>query len=125
MLRTEPFVVLVEDDSGMLMALERMLRIAGFRVATFATAETCLASDGAASADCLVCDVQLPGASGFEFCGQLVAGGSRIPTIFITAHDSRAARDAASRLNAAAFLVKPFDGGELIAAVQRAARPAS
>lgn len=40
--------------------------------------------------------------------------------IFITAHDSPAARDQAARLGAAAYLPKPFAGRALVDAVMQA-----
>lgn len=67
-------VIVVEDDIGMRVALTRLLEIAGCNVASFASAEECLASGAAASADCLVCDVHLPGIRGSS-----CASGSRRP----------------------------------------------
>jgi FixJ family two-component response regulator len=115
-------VVVVEDDSGMRSALTRVLEIAGFKVEAFVSAEDCLASGITASADCIVCDVHLPGASGFELGRRLAQGGSRAPVIFITAHDSSAARDEAEQLGAAAYLPKPFEGRALVGAVRDATR---
>lgn len=115
-------VVVVEDDDGMRGALARLLKLAGFKVWAFASAEDLLASSVAATADCLLCDVHLPGMSGFEFRRRLVQAGSAVPLIFITAHDSPAARDEAQRLGAAAYLPKPFVGRTLVDAVREATR---
>lgn len=115
-------VVLVEDDVGMRGALARVLEIAGLKVEAFASAEDCLASNIATRADCLVCDIRLPGESGFELRRRLVRDGSTAPVIFITAHDSPAARGEARQVGAAAFLQKPFDGRTLIGAVREATR---
>ena len=122
MAATVPTVVVVEDDAGMRSAVARMLGIAGFRVEAFASTEDCLASGVAASAGCFVCDVHLPGASGFALCHRLAQAGSTAPVIFITAHDSPAARDEARRLGANAYLSKPFEGRVLIDAVRDATR---
>jgi DNA-binding response OmpR family regulator len=116
-------VVLVEDDPGMRTALKRVLEIAGFDVRDFASAELCLASGAPANTDCFVCDVHLPGDSGFDLCRQLARAGSRVPIIFITARDSPAARAAAEQLGAAAYLTKPFDGRALVSVVKEAMRP--
>lgn len=115
-------VVVVEDDVGMRLALRRVLVIAGFAVETFVTTEECLAAGAALSADCIVCDVHLPGASGFELIRRLARTGSKAPVIFITAHDSPATRGEAERLGAAAYLPKPFEGRALVGAVRAATR---
>jgi FixJ family two-component response regulator len=114
-----PTVVVVEDDAGMRKAVARMLGIAGFRVEAFASAEECLASAAAAKADCFVCDIHLPGASGFALRRRLVDAGSTAQVIFITGHDSPATRNEAARLGGA-YLAKPFEGGALIGAVKEA-----
>lgn len=113
-------VIVVEDDTGMRAALTRLLEIAGCNVASFASAEDCLASGTAAGADCVVCDVHLPGDSGFELHQRLAQAGAAAPVIFITAHDSAVARDRALRLGAAAYLAKPFEGRALVDAVKQA-----
>ena len=115
-------MVLVEDDDSMRSALERLLDLAGYRVESFAAAENYLASGAAARADCLVCDVNLPGTSGFELVRCLAQAGSAAPVIFITAHDKPAAREEAARLGAAAYLTKPFEGRALVGAVKAAAQ---
>ena len=103
-------------------ALTRVLRIAGLNVASFASAEDCLAAGIPADADCAVCDVRLPGESGFAFARRLAQAGSGFPVIFITAHDSEAARAEAQELGAAAYLPKPFEGHALLRAVREATR---
>jgi FixJ family two-component response regulator len=112
----------VEDDVGMRTALRRVLEVAGFRVEAFISAEACLASDAPRTADCLVCDVHLPGDSGFGLRRRLAQSGATAPVIFITAQDSPAAREAAEQLHAAAYLAKPFDGRTLVRAVSEAIR---
>ena len=115
-------VVLVEDDRSMRQAIERMLRGSGYQVDAYESAETLLdALDGAGvwdSSRCLVCDVRLPGASGFELHRRLVEQGPTPPWIFITAHDDAAVRAQAERA-CAAYLLKPFEGKALVALVAR------
>ena len=115
-----PRIVLVEDDPSMSRAIERILRAGGFTTVTFATAEAALEGN-AATADCLVLDVQLPGMSGFELYRRLASGDDRPPAIFITAHDDAETRESARRAGAIQYLRKPFDDGALIDALSRAA----
>jgi FixJ family two-component response regulator len=112
--------VVVEDDASMSQAIERILRAGGFEPLLFASAEAALEADTAASADCLVLDIRLPGLSGFELHRQLALAGAEPPTIFITAHDEPALREEAERLRASSFLRKPFTGRMLLDAVAQA-----
>jgi FixJ family two-component response regulator len=121
---SELTLLVVEDDDGMRHAIERLLDAAGFRVASFSSAEELLSESTASSAACLIFDVHLPGLSGFELRRVLARTGSTPPVIFITADDTPAAREEAGRLRAAAYLPKPFQGRELVAAVSRAVAPA-
>jgi FixJ family two-component response regulator len=57
-------VVIIEDDTGMNSALERVLRLAGIRVEAFVSAKEHLMSGGAARVDCLVRDISAPRSPG-------------------------------------------------------------
>jgi FixJ family two-component response regulator len=112
-------VAVVEDDASMGQALERILRLAGYLPAMYATAEAYILNGGAPVADCLVLDVHLPGMSGFELRDHLARAGTTAPVIFITAYDDAETRTLAERANAI-YLAKPFTGKTLIDAVARA-----
>jgi FixJ family two-component response regulator len=113
-------IAIVEDDSGMREALQRMLKAAGFEARGYASAEEFLGGCVAPGLACLVADIHLPGASGLELQRRLVERGRAHPVIFITAHDTVDARREAKALGAVAFLVKPFEGRLLLNAVQEA-----
>ena len=113
-------VVVVEDDASMRQAIERILRLAGYRISMFCSAEALMDRGAPADASCLVLDVHLPGLTGFELCERLQRWGSRVPVIFITAYDDPTARTDAKVAGAVDYLSKPFSGHALIAAVGRA-----
>ena len=113
-------IIVVDDDAGMNLALQRLLNAAGFRAMTFPSAEALLESEAAASAACLVLDVHLPGLSGFELQRRLQENGSARPVIFITAYDDPASLAQAQGAGAIAYLTKPFPGRKLLAAVSQA-----
>jgi FixJ family two-component response regulator len=113
-------IVVVEDDTGMRKAIERLLRAGGFRCVSFASAEVLLQADAANNAACLVLDVHLPGLSGFQLQRQLMASGRKAPVIFITAHDDAAVRDEAQRIGSVAYFRKPFQGSTLLEAIRQA-----
>jgi FixJ family two-component response regulator len=116
-----PLVAVVDDDISVRESLESLIRSVGLRVRLFASAEELLDSNHTHEADCLVLDVCLPGMSGIELNRRLVASGSKVPVIFITAHASdERSRSEAFLDSTVAYLIKPFDEDELLDAVQTA-----
>ena len=116
-----PIVSVVDDDVSVRKSLDRLIRSAGMKVRVFASAEEFLNSDHPCKGDCLIFDVRLPGMSGIELHRHLLASKCEVPVIFITAHasDDRARLEAASDWTVAYF-IKPFNGDELLDAVDMA-----
>jgi len=79
-------VAVVDDDESFWTALPRLLRSAGFRVRSFASAEDFLKSGQRHETGCLVADIRMPGMSGLDLQAKLDADHCAIPTIFISAH---------------------------------------
>src|SRR5215470_15119091 len=120
MQREIPSVFVVDDDAAVLRSLERLLRIVGYSVETFSTAEAFLAAKPPTSGACLILDVDLPGLNGLELQRKLVARGSRLPIIFIAGHGSIPMTVRAMQAGAVTFLTKPFEESELIGQIRRA-----
>jgi FixJ family two-component response regulator len=114
-------VGVVDDDISVRRSLDRLIRTMHLDASVFASAEEFLASDYCRKVDCLILDVCLPGMSGIELNRHLLASRCNVPVIFITAHESdeRARSEAASEWTVAYF-IKPFDGNELLDAVDTA-----
>lgn len=126
-MHTSHEVVLVEDDGGVRRAVGRILQGSGYKVDAYESAEALLdLLQGSALRDsccCLVCDVRLPGISGFELHRRLSEQGPIPPWIFITAHDEPAVQRQAER-DGAAYLLKPFEGRALLQLVARSTHAA-
>src|ERR1700677_4933512 len=69
---------------------------------------------------CLVLDVSLPGINGLEFQHKLADAGVQIPIIFITGHGDIPMTVKAMKSGAVEFLTKPFEGRDLLDAIQQA-----
>jgi len=121
---TDRKVLVVDDDDSMRGAVERLLGAAGFDYTAFASAEALLEGEVGGGAACVVSDLKLPGLSGLELLAELRARGWRQPLILITAYDEPGLRAEAARRGAAAYLVKPFRGTALLAAIGAAIEPA-
>ena len=113
-------VVVIEDDSSMSQALERILRLGGHEPRKYVSAEAYLESGDASVVACFVIDVQLPGISGFDLQARLAQTNGATPIIFVTAFDTPEARARAHEAGAAGFLVKPFSGRLLLETVATA-----
>jgi len=113
-------IVVVDDDEGMRLAVERLLFARGYHVTAFASAEDLLRWAPRKGARCLILDVRLPGLSGPELRERLAAEGLAAPVIFMTAHDEPHTRERALAARPVAYLQKPFEGKQLLEAVARA-----
>jgi two-component system response regulator FixJ len=112
-----PLIVLVEDDASVRQALTFALRIEGYEVAVYESAEALLQAPTPPTAACLVLDQNLPGLLGADALADLRRRGMTCPAILITTQPKPEVRIAAVRLNAR-ILEKPLLGGELPAAIR-------
>ena len=112
-LRTsKPLIAIVDDDESVCRALKRLARSLGMDAETFTAGREfidLLEAMPSFQPDCAILDVQMPGMNGLEVQERLAQSGSRVPVIFITAHDEVGARERALAAGAVAFLRKPFD----------------
>jgi FixJ family two-component response regulator len=119
---THPTVVIVVDDnSGFLKSVARLLTVHGFAVRTFTSAEALLDKSDLQTATCLLLDIHLGGISGIELQRRLAASGSKCPVIFMTANDDDATRKEATDAGCIAYLKKPFAPQLLLDAIRKAA----
>ncbi len=115
---------MVENDRGLREAIQRLLAECGFGSRGFGSVEELLAERGeSADADCILCDLRLPARSGVDLLGEVRARGWRTPVIVMSAYAAEEARAACLRRGAVAYLAKPFDGADLLAAINEALRP--
>jgi signal transduction histidine kinase len=63
---SDAIIAIVDDDASVREGLETLIRSAGWRVQTFASAQEFLASLGGEAPSCLILDLQLPGFSGLD-----------------------------------------------------------
>ena len=120
MIQATPLIYIVDDDKSVRKSLKRLMKSAGLKAKTLASAEDFLNSGYLDDPGCLILDVRMPGLSGLELQQQLIDVGSKIPIIFITAHEDERAYNEAMKAGAVAFLQKPFDDQALLGAIRLA-----
>lgn len=113
-------VFVVDDQPAMLKALARLLRLDGFQVEIFGSANEFLDSGNADAAGCLVLDLAMPGMDGMALQQALLAQSSVLPIIFLTGHGDIDTCVQAMKFGAVDFLTKPFDSDRLLNIVQAA-----
>jgi FixJ family two-component response regulator len=112
-------VFVVDDDISVRESLELLIRTAGWRPETFASAQEFLSRSRPTVPCCLVLDVTLPGLSGLELQEQL-AERTDMPIIFITGHGNVPMTVQAMKAGAVEFLTKPFNDAVLLNAIRGA-----
>jgi FixJ family two-component response regulator len=105
----EGTVYLVDDDAEVRDGLERLLRLAGRRVLTCASADEFLQQLPIAAIGCIVLDVSMPGMSGPQLHERLASLGVDLPVIYLTAQGSVPLSVRAMKQGAFDFLEKPID----------------
>jgi FixJ family two-component response regulator len=112
-------VFVVDDDVSVRESLELLIRSAGWRSETFASAQEFLARPRLSIPCCLVLDVSLPGLNGLDLQAH-VAERTEMPIIFITGHGDVPTSVRAMKAGAIEFLTKPFDDAVLLRAIHTA-----
>jgi FixJ family two-component response regulator len=114
-------VHIVDDDASFLTAMERRLKLAGYEVATYASAAHLLDRLPSESVPgCILLDVRMPGLSGPELQERLSKLGSTLPIIFLTGYRDIPTTVRTIRAGAEDFLTKPVPSDQLLQAVERA-----
>jgi FixJ family two-component response regulator len=113
-------VFLVDDDSRIRTSLARALKMRGFKVETFPSAEAFLQSYDPAQPGCLILDYGMPGLNGLELQERLNRDKISIPIVFISGHGGISESVQAMKAGAVDFLEKPFRQHTLVASIEEA-----
>ncbi len=118
--KPDAIVFVVDDDPSFRRSAERLLRLAGHTVHTFASALEFLNSSRPDVTACLVTDLRMPGLNGLDFQQELIHLDCQIPIIFITGHGDVPTSVRAMKAGAIEFLAKPFREQEFLDAIDEA-----
>jgi two-component system alkaline phosphatase synthesis response regulator PhoP len=117
-------VLLIEDETSLLVFLTDRLRSEGYRVDTAEDGKTGLERASNEPFDLIILDVMLPLRSGFDVCRDLRQGGINVPILMLTARGQVVDRVIGLKLGADDYLVKPFEPMELLARMESLLRRA-
>jgi DNA-binding response OmpR family regulator len=110
-------ILLVEDEEGLVLALEDSLASEGYLVSTASDGIVGQREASTGGYDLIVLDVMLPGRDGFQVCQNLRSAGCRSRILMLTARGTTIDTVMGLRLGADDYLAKPFDMQVLLARV--------
>jgi FixJ family two-component response regulator len=114
-------VYVVDDDAAFRRAIERRLKIAGYEVASYPSAQHLL--DNVPSEHelgCVLLDVRMPGLSGPELQERLRELGSTLPIVFLSGQSDVPTTVRTIKAGAEDFLLKTSSSDQVLLAIERA-----
>lgn len=113
-------LLVVDDEPNLLRAVEACLKGEGYEVVATRSAKEALVRMATYFPDLIITDIRMPGMDGFEFARHLheTQATSLIPIIFLTAKGEISDRVKGFRSGVDAYLTKPFEPEELLAAIE-------
>jgi PAS domain S-box-containing protein len=114
-----PLVLLADDNFDMRSYVERLLRLAGYRVESLPDGKAALAAARSLRPDLVLTDIMMPELDGFELLAKLRAEEELkdTPVILLSARVGEEAKIEGLRAGADDYLIKPFAARELLARV--------
>ncbi|HEY9594002.1 MAG TPA: response regulator transcription factor [Spirochaetia bacterium] len=107
-------VLIIDDDPHIRELVRYVVTRAGFAVAEAGDGPAALHLLESETVDCAVLDVMMPKMDGWELC-RILKGHYDFPILMLTAKGETAQKVKGLNLGADDYLVKPFDGEELVA----------
>jgi two-component system sensor histidine kinase/response regulator len=118
--RTQPGIIVVDDQPANLKLMEDMLRQQGYGVRSFPRGRMALVAASQQPPDLILLDINMPEMNGFEVCERLKADEklASIPVIFLSALNETDDKVRAFRSGGVDYITKPFQFEEVQARVQ-------
>lgn len=113
-------VLLIDDDLDVREALGRLLRSAGWKTESFASAQEFLAREPFDGIGCILLDISMPGMTGPELHGWMREHGLLLPVIYLSGHCDVPTSVQAMKHGALDVLQKPADADILLEAIANA-----
>jgi DNA-binding response OmpR family regulator len=114
-------VLVIDDDSGIVRALQRLFALEGYEVRRADCGKQGLNMFNA-SPDAVILDLMLPDISGREICKRMKQVSPDIPVVILSAVTDVADKVLLLETGADDYITKPFSPRELLARVQAAIR---
>ncbi|MGY2491313.1 response regulator transcription factor [Cupriavidus sp. CP313] len=113
-------VYVVDDDESVCLSTYKLLRSAGLHSESFKSPQEFVDFGASNIPSCLLLDVNIHNACGLEFQRAMPSYGLRMPVVFVTGQGDVRTCAKAMKAGAFDFLLKPFQAGHLLDAVNQA-----
>ena len=114
-------IILVDDDSNILVSVSLALRAEGWEVATYPDGEKGLIALQRNSPDIAILDIKMPRLDGMEVLQKLRVS-SDLPVIFLTSKDDELDEAIGLRMGADDYITKPFSQKLLVERIRAVLR---
>ena len=113
-------ILIVDDDADIRELLNIQLRKRGYETAFATDAISAISVARKEAPDLILLDLGLPGGEGFTVMERLrsIAAVGWIPVVVVSARDAETNRERALEAGAKAFIQKPIDIDDLLAAIE-------
>ena len=118
---TQPSILVVDDEQGILETLRILLKNEGFDVVAAQGGRAGLEQLRAAAPDIVLTDVRMPGVTGLQILSAAREQDPATPVILMTAHTELQTAIQAVNQGAFYYITKPFSNDDMVAICRRAA----
>lgn len=113
-------IAFIDDEKQLCDAAEDWLSVSGFSVRTYQSSALAMREIDPQDYDCVVSDLRMPGASGFDVLAHFRAADRDLPVILLTGHGDVPVAVRAIQTGAYDFIEKPYDADMLVTVLDRA-----
>ena len=111
-------ILIIEDEPDIVRGLKDAFEFEGYRVLAANDGATGLQLAKSESPDCIVLDLMLPDANGYEVCLELRRINAVVPILMLTARSQESDKIRGLEVGADDYVTKPFSVGELLARIR-------
>jgi two-component system, OmpR family, KDP operon response regulator KdpE len=120
--RSEGKILIVDDDASVRRSLHTTLLNMGFEIAEASGGEEAIELCRIIKYDAVLLDINMPGKSGIETCGELRTMRPRLAILMVSVSDDHERKVKALEAGADDYVIKPFHIRELTARIRAALR---
>jgi len=114
-------IMIIDDDPNICELISVYLKKEGYETVTFLKGREALEAFPRITPDLVILDIMLPEIDGYDICKE-IRRMSNVPVIMVTAKGETFDKVLGLELGADDYLVKPFEGKELVARVKAVLR---
>lgn len=111
-------VLIVDDNKDILQLVQQVLQVEGHEVIVASDGFEAVQREATTAPDVVVCDINLPGISGWEVCKRIKARRN-VPLMLLTVHAEQDDIDRSVQSGADDHMIKPFDLNEFVRRIEK------